>query len=225
MRIPLTDMHVGNLSEVQEKLHELGPAGYSVVLFLKAGGPPPTLSTFPQTWIDIYEQHNLYFTDPVVMWALSDNGVLRWSELPTLGRVASSYVMTRGEDFGLKFGAVASIKATGPGVSKVLISVSRSDRELSTEELNSLQVLAKEMQSTVRFGHLTPSETQILQLLCEGERQEDIARHLKMSPSTLKARLASIRQMMGARNVTHAVALAVAQGLIMAKSGQPYTKG
>lgn len=61
---------------------------------------------------------------------------------------------------------------------------------------------------------LTGREEDILDLLAHGLSSKEVARQLGISPRTVEHRLASIKEKLGARNVTHAVAMAVARHLI-----------
>lgn len=57
--------------------------------------------------------------------------------------------------------------------------------------------------------HLTPHMQLILQLIADGAMQHEIAEAFHIHPSTLKAELVTIRERLGARSTTHAVALAL----------------
>lgn len=59
-----------------------------------------------------------------------------------------------------------------------------------------------------------PSVTQIkmLALAAQGKTREEIGRILFLSPNTVKNYLADVREMLSARNNTHAVALCIVYG-------------
>jgi DNA-binding CsgD family transcriptional regulator len=59
-----------------------------------------------------------------------------------------------------------------------------------------------------------------LRLAAQGLQTRQIARRLNMHESTVRFRLANTRARLGARNTTHAVALALAAGLIALDPGQ-----
>ena len=63
-------------------------------------------------------------------------------------------------------------------------------------------------------ARLSTREFEILALLAEGLENEDIARSLHLAPDTVKAHVSKVLQKVGARNRTHAVALALRGGLI-----------
>lgn len=63
---------------------------------------------------------------------------------------------------------------------------------------------------------LTLHETEALSLAARGCSMREIAGELRKSPETVKAQLGLARLKLGARNTTHAVALAMHDGLIAA---------
>lgn len=61
---------------------------------------------------------------------------------------------------------------------------------------------------------LNDREAQILRLVAEGKKTREIARSVRLAERTVKHYLELIRQKLGARNSSHAVALAIQRGLI-----------
>ena len=61
---------------------------------------------------------------------------------------------------------------------------------------------------------ITPQQRRILALLAEGATRDDIAAKLFLSERTVKKHLYMVNRRIGARNVVHAVALAIRAGLI-----------
>ncbi len=60
----------------------------------------------------------------------------------------------------------------------------------------------------------TLQEREILSLAAEGHKQDVIAKHMDMSKSSVEKAIYNIRGKLEAKNLTHAVALAVRQGII-----------
>ncbi|MDQ1083950.1 MULTISPECIES: response regulator transcription factor [Microbacterium] len=60
---------------------------------------------------------------------------------------------------------------------------------------------------------LTPREREVLTLLCEGRRPADIARHLSLSPHTVRDHVKTLRRSLGVRSQLEVVARARALGL------------
>lgn len=61
---------------------------------------------------------------------------------------------------------------------------------------------------------LSTREFEILALLAEGMENDEIARSLHLAPDTVKAHVSKVLQKLGARSRTHAVVLALRDGLI-----------
>lgn len=84
----------------------------------------------------------------------------------------------------------------------------RVDRLISDGKEEGLRVMAAEDEPT-----LTPAETRILALSACGLTLNEIGEELHVSFETAKSHTKRIRQKLGARNITHAVTLALANGL------------
>jgi DNA-binding CsgD family transcriptional regulator len=63
-------------------------------------------------------------------------------------------------------------------------------------------------------AELSPREREALSLLSLGQSRAEVAEALQISENTLRAYIDSARHKLGAMNVTHAVALALARGVI-----------
>ena len=61
---------------------------------------------------------------------------------------------------------------------------------------------------------MSARELEILAMVANGEANREIANELVIAGETVKSHIASIMVKLGARNRTHAVALAYAEGLI-----------
>lgn len=63
-------------------------------------------------------------------------------------------------------------------------------------------------------NHLTPRQVEILQLLTKGYRDRRVAVELGIAHNTIHAHMRNILYALGARNRTHAVAIALRRGII-----------
>ena len=61
---------------------------------------------------------------------------------------------------------------------------------------------------------LTPREHQVLQLAAAGHSTKEIAEKLKLQAPTVETHKVNLYRKLHARNITHAVSIAVKQGLI-----------
>jgi DNA-binding NarL/FixJ family response regulator len=71
---------------------------------------------------------------------------------------------------------------------------------------------------------LNDREAEILRQVAEGKKTQEIARSVRLADRTVKHYLESIRQKLGAKNSSHAVALAIQRGLIRVDEPSP-TRG
>ncbi len=70
-------------------------------------------------------------------------------------------------------------------------------------------------------SELSPREKEALMHLSQGMSRQEVADMLKISENTLRAYIDSARHKLGAMNVTHAVALALAKGVIVSHGALP----
>jgi LuxR family transcriptional regulator, quorum-sensing system regulator RaiR len=70
-------------------------------------------------------------------------------------------------------------------------------------------------------AELSPREREALTLLSDGQSRAEVADSLQISENTLRAYIDSARHKLGAMNVTHAVALALARGVIRPTGALP----
>lgn len=78
-----------------------------------------------------------------------------------------------------------------------------------------------ELGDRVNVRGLTERHKTVLKLMAEGEQNDEIAELLGLSPETIKDRVREICDLMGARNRTHAVALAFATGRLSLSASRP----
>jgi len=86
---------------------------------------------------------------------------------------------------------------------------------LSERELLALEESATDHRPTPSGeGHLTPRETEILQLIADGSSGVDVAAQLGLATNTVAQHLAAVRRKFGVRSSAAAVAEARAAGLL-----------
>ena len=70
-----------------------------------------------------------------------------------------------------------------------------------------------------RVDPLTAREREVLSLLARGLTEREVADELVLSPETVKTHQRTIQRKLVARNRTHAVAIAIREGIIDAPDG------
>ena len=86
---------------------------------------------------------------------------------------------------------------------------------LSEQELIALEESATDHRTTPSGeGHLTPRETEILQLIADGSSGVDVAAQLGLATNTVAQHLAAVRRKFGVRSSAAAVTEARGAGLL-----------
>jgi LuxR family transcriptional regulator len=188
-----------------ELLDEMSPCGYFLGLHIRFATPLILFQTYSRAWVDHYSAHAYQLRDPMVMWAFSQEGATRWSEIKVPDHAG---VFKEAADFGMPFGACVSVGAI---TSRSIAGFARADREFTLEELSLLNDTVQHLHlATEPPESLTPAQRDALRLIAAGDRHAAAAAKLGISESALKARLNAARQRLMAR--TTAEALQRAQG-------------
>ncbi|MBB3995938.1 LuxR family transcriptional regulator [Sulfitobacter undariae] len=190
-------------------LNEIGNAGVIMMFGFSFEGTEFLYSTYPKEWMDVYKEKAYFGLDPTVVWALSNSGTRRWSdlEIPDIGGV-----MQHAKCFRLKYGGVSSQRY---GMSKSFLGIARHDRDLTDAELAHVSKKFKSWAPLLlKRPDLTQAEIDVLSCLKEGLAQREIAQKLNIAESTVKQRALRVCGKLGAVNRTHAVAIAVARNFV-----------
>lgn len=190
-------------------LSYIAAAGYMLGLNVTVRGPEYFFSTYPEGWQREYEKRNYMFIDPMMYWSMTRTGSCRWTEIGLVGR--SSPVFKRAKAHGLDYGATL---AAVEGGRRLLLSVSRPDREFEDSELEQCLTILRNLGTTTFDSKLTIEELDTLRLAAEGYSQKEIATELGIAEPTVKVRLSKVKDKLDARNTTHAVSIAIAAKLL-----------
>ncbi|MGA0542080.1 autoinducer binding domain-containing protein [Neotabrizicola sp. VNH66] len=183
-----------------EQLALLAPMGYTVGLHIRFATPLLYRSSYPPAWVDYYNSHSYYLRDPLVFWGVGVEGTTRWSAIPLPDPFG---VMKKAASYGLNYGAVSSY---GPITSRSIVGVSRSDRELTDDELNELKELTVRLHIEAKPpSELTKAQIEALQCVANGDRHSAAAEKLGITESAFKARLQSARVRLEARTNSEAI--------------------
>lgn len=188
---------------IEVELHQLSlmaPAGYSVGLHIRFTAPLFTFQTYDQAWLDYYTEGGYVLRDPMVAWAFSTTGTIRWSDssLPDpFGLFAEA------ARHGLKYGATV---ACGPIKSRSIASFARSDREFEDHEIAAMSTIVHRLHDvTEPPEELTKAQIEALRCIAGGDRFAAAAVKLGISESALKARITSARVRLMARTTAEAI--------------------
>lgn len=205
-----------DIEKLESRLHRIVPGGYMLALNIRHLTPEFLKSTYPSEWVTLYTERRYVLFDPIVLWARFSVGTTRWSEIPAgFSRGAGLHILDHARQFGLIYGGVVSSRGPSGSHCLCVLSGARADRELQATELQSMAAILEEIVDAVgKHAELTEVELEALRDLAAGLTHNEIAEQRGVSPATIKKRLERAREVLGARNAVHAVAIATRRGLI-----------
>ncbi|MFA5580803.1 MAG: autoinducer binding domain-containing protein [Paracoccaceae bacterium] len=192
--------HMNEINRLFTKLGALTPAGYSAGLHIRFAAPMITDITYDPAWLEHYTANAYGLRDPMIGWALSCEGALRWSALEVPDPFG---IMRQAAEFGLRYGVAISC---GPITSRTMVGVARGDREFTDSEITQIQGLVWTLHEVAEPQiELTKAQVQALRCIADGDRHAAAAAKLGISESALKARLVSARDRLLARTTSEAI--------------------
>lgn len=194
----------------REIIPRLAPNGYFIGLRTRFAFPAEEVNALPTAWVELYSREKYFFGDPSLRWSFKHNGAIRWGELAgddPLGIIA------RSAEFGLRFGAVASVREENGTRSFGLFF--RPGREYTAFELEGLAGLISGLHAeSAPPETLSQAEIDVLKAIKKGRRLKEIAYDLGVTEGAIKLRLKKARLKLGATTGAQAAAMARDCGLI-----------
>lgn len=123
------DNVIPTFEEDRAVLADIADMGFAVALDIHWNGPLYSHNEYPEAWAKLYFDKNFFVLDPLFYWTVVKTGHIRWSEV-TLPDPRG--VLKKAAEHGLKYGCTFSQKESNR---RHLLSLARSDRELSDEEV------------------------------------------------------------------------------------------
>lgn len=184
--------------------------------------------TYDEAWVDHYIEEDLARIDPVVKGCFQRFHPVDWKRLDWSSKKARDFM---GEAVAEGIGNQGfSVPIRGPNGQFALFSVNQrgSDddwlkfTERSTQELILVAHYLNQTALKIERGTdemptraLSPREKDALTMLALGFSRAQAAESLSISPHTLRVYIDAAQFKLGAANTTHAVARAMAQGLLV----------
>lgn len=190
--------------------------------------------TYSLDWVRRYVEKDYRSVDPVILGALRRFHPMDWKTLDWSNPRARE-MMRDAREAGVG-NQGWSVPIWGPQGESALFAVNHTadDDEwakfIGSHAKNVLLVSHLMHQQAMRIVNketaapgteLSPREREALTQLSLGHSRAEVADVLRISENTLRAYIDSARHKLGALNVTHAVALALAQGIIVPKGALP----
>jgi len=197
---------------------------------VNASGGQYGVLTYADDWVERYIDKEYERVDPVVVGCYQRFHPVDWSRLDWSGKVTRDFV---GEAQSAGVGRQGfTVPIRGPAGQFALFTVSSNanDRtwgrftEESTRDLilaahyinqKALELESGEGATSAPHRALSPRERDALTLLALGYSRAQASESLQISEHTLRVYIEGARYKLGAMNTTHAVALALSQGLLV----------
>lgn len=220
---------VRDLTALEGAVHRLRDAydvDHLVYHSVKSSGDQWAALTYDRAWVEAYVENNFQTIDPVVLSCFRGFTPVDWKRLDWTGRPARTLL---GEGLANGLGNQGfSLPIRGPSGQFALFTVNHragdeSWARFTRSNLNDLllaahyvneRALALDGEGHAPHQALSPREIDSLTLLAAGKSRAQAAERLRISEHTLRVYIESARFKLGAINTTHAVANALARGLI-----------
>ncbi|PWJ22105.1 helix-turn-helix transcriptional regulator [Jannaschia seohaensis] len=193
---------------------------------VKSSGDQWAALTYDPTWVEDYTRNNLQTIDPVVLACFNRFTPVDWKRLDWSSRPARALL---GEAVASGLGNQGfSLPIHGPSGHFAVFTVNHCSGDESWARftgahLNEILLAAHYINERALLiegvgrgpnPSLSPRETDALTLLAAGRSRAQAAETLRISEHTLRVYIESARFKLGGTNTTHAVANALARGLI-----------
>lgn len=201
---------IPNFDNEITQIEQIGSVGFFFGFGLKFGYPELIINRYPESWSRRYESEAYYVKDPMALWTLTRRGMMRWSKC----KMPDAFgVLKEAKKHGLAYGATFVFAGKRK---RSFLSVARSDRELTDDEMSRLMMKVDLWGGLFEKEGLKLSEKEIeaLALMRDGYTQDEAADLVGITKAAFKLRLSSCQKKLGARNTTQAVGMALRGGLI-----------
>ena len=192
--------------------------------------PPFVMTNADQEWRSQYLETAEYLNDPVVRAAMTNVLAFEWPTRPDPASLSKNEVefLQNASEYGLRYSAAVPLHGPGPARAALcLMTDSTTKKSLDGCELITLQILGLSLHDTARrlrydeqngsdSSHLTDREIQCLAWAARGKTSWETAMILEVTETTINFHLTNAMKKLGVVTRPHAVATAVAMGLINA---------
>ncbi len=184
--------------------------------------------TYTSEWVDRYLEKDYLYIDPVVIGCFNRFDPVNWKQLDWSGKAARTFLQ-EAKKYGVGTQGF-TVPIRGPNGQFALFTITNSCTDDEWESFVERQ--KKELilvahsfnQKALNFEEgvfpanapsLSPRELSAMTHLAKGRSRAQAADEMSISEHTLRVYIESARHKLGALNTTHAVARALAMGLIV----------
>jgi LuxR family transcriptional regulator, quorum-sensing system regulator SdiA len=141
------------------RLETLCNTGYALAIHIRYTRPSLMYRTYPQAWLEYYSEHGLMLSDPVVRWALTNEGAVGWDQLEGDDPAG---VIAGAREHGLSHGVAYSV---GPAESRTMAGVTRSTAFTDAEVAEMHAIVTSIHELTEGFDSLPLADQNALRVL------------------------------------------------------------
>lgn len=219
---------LADLQKVIERLRDALAVDHMIYHWVNSKGASTGVGTYSDEWRDRYLSSGYVRIDPVVLGGIRGFHPVDWKRLDWSSKAAKQF---QADAIAHGVGNQGmSIPIRGPHGQFALFTAShnctddqwanfiedvRPDLILLAHFFNNRVLELEPYALPTSTPQLSPRENEALTFLALGYSRAQIAQTLSISEHTLRVYVESARFKLGALNTTHAVAVAIAQGLIV----------
>lgn len=217
-----------NLQNATEALRQRYSVAHVVYHWVNSVGERFGCGTYTSDWVDRYLEKDYLYIDPVIIGCFNRFDPVNWKQLDWSGKPARDMLLDAATYGVGPQGFTVPIRGPNGQFALFTLSDNRSDEdweafiEARKEDLilvghafNQKALDLEEKVFNTNRVKLSPRECSTLALLAKGRNRAQAAKELSISENTLRVYIESARHKLGALNTTHAVARALAEGIIV----------
>lgn len=215
------------LQRIVEQLRTYYSINHVVYHWVNSAGERYVAGTYSEDWVDRYIEQDYVRIDPVVIGCFQRFDPVNWKQLDWSKKLARDFMQE-----AIKYGvgtqgftvpirgpngqfAIFTVNHTVSDASwESFIEANKSDLILIAHAFNE-RALAFEDINALTKPSLSPRELSAMTLLAKGLSRAQASEAMTISEHTLRVYIEAARHKLGAINTTHAVARALALGLIV----------
>lgn len=193
-----------------DTFRSVSPTGFAIVVNLGAKEFDWVHMEYPEPWVEHYVENDFINIDPTITFAQSEIGHISWSKLAA--DYPNNQVMTESPKFGLGEGNTLSVSINGRR------SLASGAGPVWPKSLLPRLVLAlgtlHRLHARYEAAKLNPKMIEVITLLANGFRDQEIAAKLGVKIETVRTRRNSAYAKTGTKTPAHLVATCLREGLI-----------
>ena len=184
--------------------------------------------TYGSDWVDRYLEKDYLYIDPVILGCFNRFDPVNWKQLDWSSKAARSFrkdaaaygIGTQGFSVPIRgpngqFALFTITQTCSDSEWEAFIEANQRDFILIAHNFNQKALNFEEGVFSVAHPQLSPRELSAMSLLAKGRSRAQAASEMSISEHTLRVYIEAARHKLGAMNTTHAVARALATGLIV----------